>query len=141
MNIPKMLEQLSEYYAQLDSLALQKADLLDTVMPPEIKQAIEDVNAEFAGKEQAVRDNMAELEAQVKQAVIEMQTSVKGGALQAVFNKGRVSWDSRKLEGLMIAFPKLAEARKQGDPYVAIKKVGTFPQAELDKMPEQEQKA
>ena len=67
---------------------------------------------------------MAELESQVKTAVIEGGATAKGGALQAVFNKGRVSWDSRKLEGLMIAFPKLEEARKQGDPYVAIKKVG-----------------
>jgi len=124
MNTAEMLEQLSEFYAQLDVLQLQKADLLDTVMPPEIKQAVEDVNAEFADKETAVRENMADLEAQVKQAVIDDGETAKGGVLQAVFNKGRVSWDSRKLEGLMIAFPKLQEARKQGNPYVAIKKVG-----------------
>lgn len=124
MNTKQMLEELSEYYAQLDVLALQKSDLLDTVMPPEIKQAIEDVNAEFADKESAVRENMADLEARVKQAVIDDGETVKGGVLQAVFNKGRVSWDNKKLEGLMIAFPKLAEAKKQGDPYVAIKKVG-----------------
>ena len=124
MNTAEMLEQLSEFYAQLDVLQLQKADLLDTVMPPEIKQAVEDVNAEFADKETAVRENMADLEAQVKQAVIDDGETAKGGVLQAVFNKGRVSWDSRKLEGLMIAFPKLQDARKQGNPYVAIKKVG-----------------
>jgi len=124
MNTVEMLEQLSEFYSQLDVLQLQKAELLDTVMPPEIKQAVEDVNAEFSGKETAVRENMAALEAQVKQAVIEGGETVKGGVLQAVYNKGRVSWDSRKLEGLMIAFPKLQEARKQGNPYTAIKKVG-----------------
>ena len=124
MNTVEMLEQLSEFYAQLDVLQLQKNELLGTVMPPEIKQAVEDVNAEFADKETAVRANMAELESQVKTAVINEGATVKGGVLQAVFNKGRVSWDSRKLEGLMIAFPKLEEARKQGDPYVAIKKAG-----------------
>jgi len=124
MNVVEMLEQLSEFYAQLDMLQFQKADLLDTVMPPEIKQAVEDVNAEFADKENTVRENMADLEDAVKQAVIEEGETSKGGVLQAVYNKGRVSWDTRKLEGLMIAFPKLEEARRHGDPYVAIKKVG-----------------
>jgi len=124
MNTTEMLEKLSEYYAQLDVLRFQKDELLETVMPPEIKQAVEDVNAEFADKETAVRENMANLEEQVKQAVIDGGETVKGGVLQAVYNKGRVSWDSRKLEGLMIAFPKLAEAKKQGNPYTSIKKVG-----------------
>ena len=124
MNTTEMLEKLSEFYSQLDVLRLQKEELIDTVMPPEVKQAVDDVNVEFSDKEKAVRENMAALEEQVKQAVIEGGETCKGGALQAVFNKGRVSWDSRKLEGLMIAFPKVVEARRQGDPYVAIKKVG-----------------
>lgn len=122
--IEQMLEQLSEFYSQLDALALQKAELLDMIFPPEIKKAIEDVETEFSYKEQAVRDNMVALEESVKQAVIDGGETVKGGGLQAVYNKGRVSWDSKKLEGLMIAFPKIVEARKQGNPYVAIKKVG-----------------
>jgi len=123
MKTTELLDQLAEYYAQLDALRLQKQELLDTVMPPEIKQAVEDVNVEFADKESAVRENMATLEDEVKQAVIEQGESVKGDFLHAVYNKGRVSWDSKKLEGLMIAFPKVGEARKQGNPYVAIKKV------------------
>ena len=124
MNTEEMLENLTEYYAQLDVLQMQKDELLETVMPDEIKQAIADIKAEFETKENAVKENMAALEEQVKQAVIEAGETSKGGALQAVFNKGRVSWNNKKLEGLMIAFPKLAEARKQGDPYVSIRKVG-----------------
>jgi hypothetical protein len=124
MNATEMLEKLTEFYAQLDYLQFQKAELLDTVMPPEIKKAMQDIDAEFAGKEQAVRENMAALEKQVKQAVIDGGETIRGGLLQAVYNKGRTSWDNVKLEGLMIAFPKLADARKIGEPYVAIKKVG-----------------
>lgn len=123
MNTQELLEKLTELYAQADALRLEKEQLIDDLTPTEIKKAIENVRVEYSDKEQAVSKNIADLEGEVKQAVIDAGETAKGGALQAVYNKGRVSWDSKKLEGLMIAFPRIEEARKQGDPYVAIKKV------------------
>ncbi|CAK0771531.1 hypothetical protein CCP3SC15_4350001 [Gammaproteobacteria bacterium] len=40
----------------------------------------------------------------------------------AVYTKGRVSWDSKKLDGMMILVPELASARKEGEPSVSIRK-------------------
>lgn len=66
---------------------------------------------------------IAEQEAAVKAAVLTHGASVKGAHLQAVWSKGRVSWDTKKLDGLMIAVPQLAQCRSEGAPSVSIRKV------------------
>jgi len=124
MSASDLLEKLTELQASIDLLKLDKADTLDKVIPPEIKAAMEAVNAEFDEKIEAANKRFSEIEQAVKVAVIDAGETIKGGAYQAVFNKGRVSWDSKQLEGLMIAFPRLAEARKEGNPYVSLKRVG-----------------
>ena len=47
--------------------------------------------------------------------------SVKGARLMAVWNKGRVSWDGKKLDGMRALIPQLNEARKVADPTVTIR--------------------
>jgi hypothetical protein len=55
--------------------------------------------------------------------VIAHGASVKAKFLHAVFTKGRVSWDTKMLDGLALAFPRLNEARKEGDPSVSLRKI------------------
>jgi hypothetical protein len=42
----------------------------------------------------------------------------------AVWNKGRESWDGKKLSGMMALIPQLEQARKIGEPTVSIRKIG-----------------
>ncbi len=100
MNAQVLLEQLTEAYARRDLLNIDK------------KNAI------------PVEGKISELEEQAKQAVLEAGDTVKGGALQAVYSKPRVTWDSKQLDGLMIVIPELAQARKVGQPSVSIRKIG-----------------
>jgi len=124
MSAVDLLEKLTELQAQIDVLKMNKADTLDKVIPPEVQDAIDAVNAEFDAQIEAANKRFSEIENAVKVAVSESGETVKGGAYQAVYNKGRVSWNTKQLEGLMIAFPRLAEARKEGNPYVTLRKVG-----------------
>lgn len=121
--IEQMLDQLAEYQAQRTLIELDKQKAVESIMTPEIKQQLADIETEFASKYEGVDANIADLTEKVKQAVIENGASVKGSFLHAVYSKGRVSWDSRKLDGLMIAIPQLAEARNEGDPSVSIRKI------------------
>mgnify|MGYP007071606482 CR=1 FL=1 len=127
MNTIQKINQLSEYQAQRDYLAMQKAELLAAVIPPELRTQVEartaEIEAEFAPKLEAVDANIAALTDEVKAEVIAGGESVKGDHLHAVYIKGRVSWDSKKLDGLMIAIPELAAARKEGEPSVTIRKI------------------
>jgi hypothetical protein len=122
-NLTKMLDELSELYAQRDLSQLEKQRMIDAILTPEIKSRIAEVEAEFSGKGETVSEKITDLETQVKQAVIANGASVKGQFLHAVYTKGRVTWDSKQLEGLMIAVPQLSQARKEGEPSVSLRKI------------------
>ena len=124
MNTKEMLDKLAEYQAQRTIAEMDKQALIDSVLTPEIKAKLADIEAEFADKVGAVDQNINDLTAQVKQAVISDGQTVKGNYLQAVYMKGRVSWDTKTLEGLAIVMPKLLDAKKEGEPSVSIRKVG-----------------
>jgi hypothetical protein len=118
-----MLDALADLNAQRDLLNIQKADLIDRATPPEVKMALADIESEFSGHFENVDKQIAAITADVKEAVIAEGATVKGTNLQAVFAKGRTSWDSKKLEGLAIALPQLLEARTIGEPSVSIRAV------------------
>jgi hypothetical protein len=119
----KMLDQLSELYAQRDLSILDKQRLIDAILTDEIKGKIAEVEMEFSGKSESVSEKIAELETQIKQAVVANGASVKGQFIHAVYAKGRVTWDSKQLDGLMIVIPELAQARKEGEPSVSLRKI------------------
>lgn len=119
--IKELLDRLAEYQSQRDSANLEKQALIDEVYTPEIKQRMAEIEAEFAGKTETVNENIAALEAEIKQAVINHGASVKGSFFHAVFAKGRVSWDTKSLDGYATAHPELLTFRKEGDPSVSIR--------------------
>lgn len=122
--VVELLDKLADFQAMKDVLALDKQKLVDTVLTDEIKAKLAEIDAEFSEKAQAVDANAALVEAQVKTLVAGIGKSVKGKYLHAVLSKGRVSWDTKKLEGLMMIVPNLAEARSEGNPSVSIRKIG-----------------
>lgn len=121
IEIKKKLDRLAEFHAQLDAAMLEKQSLLDTIITDEIKKRLEEVEAEYAAKTEGVSANIGKLEAEIKQAVIANGASVKGAFLHAVFTKGRVSWDTKSLEGYAVAHPEVLSLRKVGDPSVSIR--------------------
>jgi hypothetical protein len=81
-----------------------------------------EINTEFAGKAEAAQDNIAKLTAEIKDAVIREKKSAKGAHYQAVYVKGRVTWNTDMLDGMIVAFPALAQARKEGQPSVTLRR-------------------
>lgn len=118
------LNKLAELYSQKDVIALQKQELVDNILTPEIKAQIEDVNIEFADKLSAIDDTAGLLEAEIRAEVIQAGDTIKGDHMMAVFNKPRVSWDTKKLDGMIALIPQIAVARKEGEPSVAIRRMG-----------------
>ncbi len=123
MDIKSKLDQLADLRAAPDAIRLQKQALLDTILTPEIKQAIAEIDAEFAPKLNAAEEQAAALEAEIKADILAHGATVKGAAMMAVWNKGRVSWDAKLLEGMMALIPQIAQARSEGQPTVTIRRV------------------
>lgn len=118
------LDELYELQAQRTVAELDKQALIDSVMTPEIKEKLDEINAEFASRVAVLDEKITILTDEIKKDVIEHGESLKGTYLQAVYMKGRVSWDTKKLEGLMMVIPQVSEARSVGEPSVSIRKIG-----------------
>jgi outer membrane murein-binding lipoprotein Lpp len=82
-----------------------------------------EITIEFSGQVEAANENIAELTEEIKAAVVQCGKAVKGQWLQAVYVKGRTSWNTDMLEGLIVVFPELEKARKVGEPSVSIRKI------------------
>lgn len=119
--IRNVLNALADIRSAIDTINLEKQALIDTVITPEIKLRLAEIDAEFAEKIDAAQKRAAELETIAKLGVIECGESVKADFLHAVYSKGRVTWDSKTLDGMAKLIPQILEARKEGDPYVSIK--------------------
>ena len=118
MTSTELLEKLTELYAKRDLLMLDKK----SAIPAEVQVVLDEIEAEFSPKQEAINSEISELEAQVKSIVLESGETAKGGSLQAVYTKGRVTWDTKALDGYAKANPAIAEYRKQGEPSVSIRK-------------------
>jgi len=122
-DIKQLLDTLAEYQAQRDLIELNKQLLIDEILTPEIKARIHEIETEFADKINGVNNNIAELETVIKREVIEYGNSVKGVHLHAIYNNGRITWDTKSLDGYVKAHPELLEFRKQGEPSVSIRRI------------------
>ena len=118
-----MLDQLAEIRSQIDVLNLRKSELIDSAMTPEIKAKLADIDAEYVPAINRAEENAEILTERIKTLALQNETSVRGKYIMAVYVKGRISWDTKKLDGMAALIPALAEARTQGNPSISIKRI------------------
>ena len=123
MTVEEMLDLLDEYKCALEVQRMDMAKLKDAAIPADVAAKLAEIDAEFAPAIEAGEAAIVELEGKIKAATLEAGATVKGKAFMAVWNKGRVSWDSKKLDGMMILVPQLKDARKEGEPTITIRKI------------------
>ena len=116
-----LLEALAEKRALQEVIRLDKEKARDSVLTAEIRQALADIDTEFADGEEAAMESIVGLEASIKTATLGIGETVKGATLYAVFSKPRVSWDTKGLGGYAIAHPEIEQFRKQGKPSISIR--------------------
>ena len=121
--IKAKLDELANLRAAVDYIALQKQEVIDTVFTAEIKGILAAIDAEFTGKAEEATAKANALEAEIRAAVVAHGATVKSTFYQAVWVKGRVSWDGKLLEGFAIAHPEIKTARKEGEPSCTLRKV------------------
>lgn len=123
MNTSQKLDAIAEYESQLDYLNAEQQRLLDEAIPAEVKARLSEIRAEFGGKSEAVAANIAALKDEISAEVLASGETAKGEHYMAVWNKGRTTWDSKKLDGMASIIPQLNDARKVGEPTVSFRSV------------------
>ena len=88
-----------------------------------VNDAIERAEAEYQTAIGTAANEAWELQQEIAAEVKEAGASVKGDALQAVYTKGRTSWDSKMLVGFALAHPEINDAKKVGKPSVSFREV------------------
>lgn len=121
--IPNELDKLADMQAERDVLAMSKQAAIDAVITLEIKAQIADIEAEYAPILEAADLQIQAKTNEIKRLVITCGESFKGTFLHAVFAKGRVSWDTKRLDGYAVAHPEIAAMRSTGEPSVSIRKI------------------
>lgn len=109
----------------LNELAVIKAEqeVQQNVYNARSRELLIELDAEFQPLLTDLQTRFTALRSEIEEAILAHGKSVKGGKLQAVYSKGRTTWDGKLLEGLALAFPQLENARKVGQPSVSIREV------------------
>ena len=123
MDTQQKLDQLAELQAQRTLAEIDMQALIDSVLTAEIKAKIAEIKAEFEPRLEAIDTVTAGLEAEIKTDVITAGATIKSEHLQAVYTKGRITWDTKALDGYAAAHPEIQPFRKEGSPSVSIRKV------------------
>jgi adenylate kinase family enzyme len=119
--IIEKLNQLTQTRAQRANLAAEKQAAIDRIVTPEIKAQLDALEREFTETEKDLDFTIGVLEAEIKAAVLAQGASATGTHLQATWNKGRVTWDTRALDKYSALHPEIRTYRKEGEPFVVIR--------------------
>lgn len=122
-DVKQKLEELAERQAQLSAVMAEKQNAIDAVMTAEMRQKLAEIDNEFASATDALSQQIESLEQQIKYDVAEFGASVKGSLLQAVYSKGRVSWDTKGLDKYANEYPAVLAYREIGKPSVSLRQV------------------
>ncbi len=120
MDTREKLDKIAELQFAQGKREQEKQALIDSILTQEIKDKIAEIEAEFTRTDN-LTDTISILTNEVKQEVIALGETVKGASLMAVWSKGRVSWDTKALDGYITAHPELGKFRKEGEPSVSIR--------------------
>jgi hypothetical protein len=123
MDTKEKLDILADLQAEADALRLKKEEILQTVLTPEIKQSIADIDAEFLPRFEGIHNGIAKYTAEIEAEILAAGESVKGAYLHAVYTRGRTTWDTKMIEAYSQDHPEVLRARKEGKPSVSIRKV------------------
>ena len=120
--IESKLNTLSEFKAMKDLSDVNKQKLIDSILTPEIRRQIADIETEFAAGTVAITANIDTLVNEIRDLVIANGSSVKGLKLHAVLSPhGKTSWNTAGLEQYAETHPEIKEFKKAGSPYVTIR--------------------
>jgi hypothetical protein len=120
-----MIEQKLEriFALQLESASLgdiRQAKLEETI-PKKWLAAMARLDNEINAERQKLSEELETLTKEVSDVVLEQGQTVSSEHLQAVFNSGRITWESKALDALVDIHPYLAKHRKVGAPFVTIR--------------------
>ena len=114
-----------------DEYSARRVAILD-----QVRGQLDALDAEFADQFHATGNEAARLEREAREAVLAYGASFRHGRVHAVYSRGRVTWDGKRLAQYMETHPEVGEFRKMGTPSVSLRYTSTPSSDEVN--PEQQ---
>jgi hypothetical protein len=119
-SVARKLERLADLHAAAD-LARMEYEARRTEVLRKVQDELDALEAEFKPALDAAEANTAALEAEIKNDVLLRGESLRGSLLQAIYMKGRVSWDLSGMNEYARDHPDVLRFRKEGQPSVSLR--------------------
>lgn len=108
-------------YEEKDELAQTHQAARMALIPPEVWEAWAKLDDEFNRQMASVQDAITSVESDIKTGVLALGHTIKDEFVQVVYTPGRVTWDTKFLDGYAAAHPEIIGARKVGQPSASIR--------------------
>lgn len=116
------IDNYSEALELAEELRKEKAQLLESIIPDNIREQINDINAEFDYRILEFEELAQTFREELKEEVLAKKKTIRGKKHMAVYIKGRISWEDSFLTGLAVSIPEILQARKEGNPSMQVRK-------------------
>lgn len=123
IDIQNDLDRLNQLQQDVMDLRQRKALAIAKAIPDDVKVLLTQIDQTFDDHITSADESIRLLRDAIGGAVLELGQSVKASALHAVYASGRVSWDTKALDGYAAAHPEVSQFRKQGEPVVSIRPI------------------
>ena len=117
------LAEYEDVYLRLSDMQVEMERARQDAIPPEVREQIETIEAEYQPKLDVLREKLKSLENEVKELVLSAGATLKGNVVMAIYRKGSTKWDEKHLERLATEYPRILEAKVEGKPSVAIQRI------------------
>ena len=124
--IIKALDAMASIDIEVARLEQAKKEKIDSVLTPEIRKAIQDINDEFAPLSDAATKNRSAFEKTARDGCVELGESVTGSVLpgwQVVYYSGKNSWNMEKVLKRIEEDPTFKDLYEEGKPYTSLKRI------------------
>lgn len=120
INLAESLDTLFSLRSAITLIDCKYGELRKQAVPPEVRQALSDLDAKRDAEIVELQAKNVALEAQIKAQVLETGEGAKGQCLQVTKCNGKTTWDAKILTKLAEKDKTILTARKTGEPYVQI---------------------
>ena len=128
--VVKKLNRLADLRAAVDVTRMdfeaKRAEILKKV-----QSELDAIDAEYEPLLEAAEANASTLEAEIKNDVLLSGQSIHSEVFQAIYPRGRVSWDSAGISDYPRAHPEVLAYRKEGQPTVSLRLAQKSPQKKV----------
>jgi phage host-nuclease inhibitor protein Gam len=122
--IQDLLEQVYGVDVEVAKIATDKQAKIDSILTPELRQQIKDIEEEYAPYTNTAQNNRAKYVEDAKDGCLELGKTVNAIHFQVVWNKGKSGIDPEAVAAYFETHKDDAEVKalfKTGKPYASLK--------------------